>query len=193
MEYKLLKQERKFNGWMKVDGLTLQQKTPTGEWSKEFTREVILRGDAVIGLIVDPVNETLLLTSQLRPGGILQNMPYINEMVAGMIDEGESHQEALKREAFEETGVKELSNIELIASYLPSCGSLSEKVHLYYAEADLTGLPEFGGCPGENEVIKIIVISYKEAFEWQKEGKIGTGNGHIALNWLKYKLVTENK
>ena len=193
MEYKLLKTERKYNGWMKVDSLTLQQKTPTGEWSKEFNREVIVRGDAVIGLIVDPLNKKLLLTSQLRPGGILQDMPYIYEMVAGMIDTGESHEEALKREAFEETAVDNLQNIEHICSYLPSCGSLSEKVHLYYAEANLENLPKFAGCSDENEVIEIVVLDYDEAFKWQKEGKIGTGNGHVALNWLKYKLLSESK
>lgn len=193
MEYKLLKKERKYNGWMKVDSLTLQQELPNGDWSKEFNREVIIRGDAVIGLIVDPIKKTILLTSQLRPGGIIQDMPYIYEMVAGMIDEGESHEDALKREAFEESGVSDLKNIEHIASYLPSCGSLSEKVHLYYAEADLSNLSNFGGCPDENEVIEIIVLNYEDAFSWQKEGKIGTGNGHVALNWLKYKLLSEFK
>lgn len=190
MEYKLIRTEKKYDGWLKLDNLFLKQKLFDGTWSEEFTREVIVRTDAVVGLIVDPVCKKLLLTCQLRPGGILRDTPYIYEMVAGMIDKGETPEQALIREAEEEAGVKGLKNIEFISSYFPSCGGSSEKIHLYYAESNLSDLPDYGGCPEENEMIEIVVLSYEEAFSWQKEGKIGTANGHVALNWLRYKLLS---
>ncbi|EEV8378090.1 NUDIX hydrolase, partial [Escherichia coli] len=100
--------------------------------------EVVYRRNAVAVLIRDPKTDTLLFTKQLRAGAYIQAEPWIYEMVAGLIDEDEDKITALKREVKEEAGIEKISNIKEISQYYPSCGGCSEKVFLYYAEADLS-------------------------------------------------------
>lgn len=181
-----IKEERLHDGFLKVDRYYFKQEKPDGSWTEEFTREVVLRRNAVALFLHDPVNDLLLFTKQFRPGSSTLGEPWIYEMVAGLIDDNEDKETALLREAHEEANITNIENIKLISSYYPSCGSCTEKVFLYYANADLSDVKGFAGCEDENEIIEIITLSVNEAFEWQKSGKIGTANGHVALNWLKY-------
>lgn len=186
---KEVKKERCYDGFLKIDKYYFKQERNDGTWTEEFTREVVLRRNAVAILIHDTKNDLLLFTKQFRPGAYTQNEPFIYEMVAGLIDEGEDINTTIIREIQEETGLNHIENTRLISSYYPSCGSCTEKVSLYYANADLSDLSLWGGHPDEDEIIEIITISVKEAFNWQKEGLIGTANGHVALNWLKYEYL----
>ena len=52
-------------------------------------------------------NKKIVLIQQFRPGTISKdNNNYLDEVVAGIIDPGESPEEAAKRECLEETGCK---------------------------------------------------------------------------------------
>ena len=57
------------------------------------------------------------------------------EFPAGKIEKGEDPDEAILREAIEETGysVKGLRNFAFV---IPTCGYCTEKIYLYYGEAD---------------------------------------------------------
>lgn len=184
LKFEEVKRERKYDGFLKIDKIYFKQEDIFGVWTEEFTREVVYRRNAVAVLIRDPKTDTLLFTKQLRAGSYIQDEPWIYEMVAGLIDEDEDKITALKREVKEEAGIEKVSNIKEISQYYPSCGGCSEKVFLYYAEADLSEVPEYGGCPEEHEVIETLVISVDEAFKWLEQGKLGTANGHTALYWL---------
>lgn len=186
---KEVKKERCYNGFLKIDKYYFKQERNDGTWTEEFTREVVLRRNAVAILIHDIQNNLLLFTKQFRLGAYTQDEPFIYEMVAGLIDDGEDINTTIIREVQEETGLNHIENIKLISSYYPSCGSCTEKVSLYYANADLSDISGWGGHPDEDEIIEIITISVEEAFNWQKEGLIGTANGHVALNWLKYEYL----
>lgn len=175
--------ERAYAGFIKVDKLTLTQELPDGSWTKPFTRELINRGHAAAVLIKDPKTETFLFTKQFRPGSYANGQPWMYEVVAGMLDGDEDPIETIKRESMEEAGVTELSNIEFISKYYPSCGACSEKVSLYYAEADLSNLPQYAGCSNEDELIEIYTCSVDEAFKMLKEGKLNAGTNNIALYW----------
>lgn len=184
LQFKEIKRERTYNGFLKIDKIHFKQEDVFGVWTEEFTREVVYRRNAVAVLIRDPKTDTLLFTKQLRAGSYIQDEPWIYEMVAGLIDEDEDKIIALKREVKEEAGIENLNNIKEISQYYPSCGGCSEKVFLYYAESDLSEIPKYGGCPEEHEVIETLVISVDEAFEWLEKGRFGTANGHAALYWL---------
>lgn len=186
---KEVKKERCYDGFLKIDKYYFKQERNDGTWTEEFTREVVLRRNAVAILIHDIQNNLLLFTKQFRPGAYTQDEPFIYEMVAGLIDDGEDINTTIIREVQEESGLNHIENIKLISSYYPSCGSCTEKVSLYYANADLSDISDWGGHPDEDEIIEIITISVEEAFNWQKEGLIGTANGHVALNWLKYEYL----
>lgn len=189
LEVKEVKKERCYDGFLKIDRYHFMQEKPDGKWTSEFTREVVLRRNAVAVLIHDTTNDLLLFTKQFRPGAYTQDEPWIYEMVAGLLDnEFEDKEEAIMREVKEEAKIDRLENIQLISSYYPSCGSCTEKVFLYYANADLSNIEKWGGAPEEDEIIEIITIPVETAFQWQTDGLIGTANGHVALNWLKNTL-----
>lgn len=191
--YEIVNVEQKFKSFLKVTGIKLKQKLPNGEWSEEFNRELIERGHAAAVLIRDPKTDTLLFTKQLRVGALKEENPYIIELVAGMIDDIENPEKTVIRESEEETGVKDLKNIEAISTYYPSPGACSEKVSLFYAEADLSNIHGFGGCPEENEVIEIVKVSTEEAFKWLKEGKLNTSINQISLFWLFSERLQNKK
>lgn len=178
------RRERTYDGFLKIDKVYFKQQDVFGVWTEEFSREVIYRRNAVAVLLRDPKTDKLLFTKQLRSGSYIQGEPWIYEMIAGLIDPGEDRISALRREAKEEAGVENIDNIKLISEYYPSCGGCTEKVFLYYAEADLSNVPVFGGCPEEHEVIETLVIDTEEAFKWLEESKFGTANGNAALFWL---------
>ena len=56
------------------------------------------------------------------------------EFPAGKIEMGEDPDEAIAREAIEETGYEAL-NIRKFNCIVPTCGYCSEKIYLYYGEA----------------------------------------------------------
>lgn len=183
LSFEEISKDRAYAGFIKVDKLTLTQELPDGSWTKPFTREVINRGHAAAVLIKDPNTETFLFTKQFRPGSYVNGQPWMYEVVAGMLDGDEDPVETIKRESMEEAGVKELHNIEFISEYYPSCGACSEKVSLYYAEADLSDLPLYAGCSTEDELIEIITYSVEETFQMLKEGKLNAGTNNVALYW----------
>ena len=57
------------------------------------------------------------------------------EFPAGKIEKGEDPDETILREAVEETGYS-VKNIKKLGSIIPTCGYCSERIHLYYGEAD---------------------------------------------------------
>ena len=57
------------------------------------------------------------------------------EFPAGKIEKGEDPDEAIRREIVEETGYS-AKNIRKFSYIVPTCGYCSEKIHLYYGEAD---------------------------------------------------------
>ena len=184
MKFVETRRERVYDGFLLIVKLYFKQENVNGEWTEEFSREVIYRRNAVAILLIDPITKKLAFTKQLRPGSYIQGEPWIYEMVAGLIDPNEDMITALRREVKEEIGINKVNNIELISEYYPSCGGCTEKVSLFYGEADLSNLGKWGGHPEENEVIEITTLSIEEALEWQSQGKIGTANGHVALFWL---------
>ena len=78
------------------------------------------------------------------------------EACAGLIDQGESPEAAVRREALEELGLA-VGSVELLASSWPMAAISTEKVHLYlapYRDADRVG--PGGGLASEHENITVL-------------------------------------
>lgn len=173
-----------YNGFLKIDKYHLKQQKPNGEWTETFPREIMLRGNAAAVLIHDPILDKFLFTKQLRMGSLVKGEPWVTEIVAGMIDKGETGITAVEREAKEESGVK-LFNIEYINKFYPSVGGTTEEVEVYYAEADLSDLNQWMGCPDENEIIEVVTYSVEETFKKLNNGELGTASNLISLYWFQ--------
>lgn len=84
MKFVETRRERVYDGFLKIDKLYFKQENVNGEWTEEFSREVIYRRNAVAILLIDPITKKLAFTKQLRPGSYIQGEPWIYEMVAGL-------------------------------------------------------------------------------------------------------------
>jgi nudix-type nucleoside diphosphatase (YffH/AdpP family) len=135
-------------------------------------REVEDRGDAACVLPYDPVRRTALLVRLLRAPLLYRRLgAELTEAPAGMIDPGETAEQAIRREAMEEVGV-ELGALEPVATVWPSPGLSAERVSLFLAPCDATARSPGGGKPGEHEGITVLEVSLDALREEAGRGEI---------------------
>lgn len=181
----LIKCERRYDGFFKVDAFQLKHELFAGNTSGEFEREMFERGEAAAVLLYDPEEGQVVLVEQFRIGALEDELsPWLLELVAGIVEDGELPEEVAIREAQEEAGC-DVSAVEHITSYWVSPGGTSEKIHLYCAHIDSKGLGGIHGLADENEDILVHVISCEEAFEAVACGRINNAATIIALQWLQ--------
>ncbi len=70
-----------------------------GQMSHEVRREIFRRGHATVLLPFDPVRDEVVLIEQIRIAAYDTSETRLLEMVAGMIEEGESVEDVARREA----------------------------------------------------------------------------------------------
>ncbi len=184
MKWKLLKTEHRYAGFFKVDLCHIQHETYAGG-EIEVKRELLHRGDAVAVLLYDPSEDKVVLIEQFRVGAIEdENGPWMLEIVAGMVEQGETVIDVAKRECEEEAGVK-VHSFETIQSIYSSPGGCSEKVHILCALVDSKQATGIHGLDDEHEDIKVVVTDYDECLNLLASGKICAASPVIALQWLQ--------
>lgn len=136
--------------------------------------EVYFRPDAVAVLLVDEKKEMFLLARQFRLPTFLNGNDngYLIETCAGLIDDGESPEQAAHREGKEETGY-DIANLTKYGAVYSSAGGITEYVHLFSANYDSKGEhEEGGGAEGEGEDIELLEWTFDEAREKVMSGAI---------------------
>jgi ADP-ribose pyrophosphatase len=186
MKFDILSQQNLYKGFFRVDAYEFRHELFAGGWSGTVRREIFERRNAVAVLLHDPVADTLLVIEQFRPGAALRDAEgaWMVEIVAGIVESGESNEDVARREAQEEAGCT-LDTLEHIIDFYPSAGGSTEIVSLYYAPVDLSAVPTgIHGLPAEHEDIRVSVIPRHTALAWLKAGKIQASLAIIALQWL---------
>jgi len=193
MKFKILEKQTPFKRFFQIDIYQFQHELYAGGWSNTVTREVFERGRAVAVLLHDPVADTLLMVEQFRPGAIRDpDGPWMLEIVAGMVEEGEEDKDVARREAMEEANC-EVTDMEFIMDYYPSAGGSTELIALYYAAVDLSNV-ETGihGLDTENEDIRTSIVPRETVMQYLKQGKIKASLAIIALQWLALEKSNAN-
>lgn len=180
----LLQRESCFQGFFKIDRLTLRHRLYSGEWSDVMQREIFIRADATCVLPYDPMEGTVVLLEQFRAPLMGQTQsPWLIELVAGMNEPGESPLDVAHREAKEEADLH-LLDIEPILEYWVSPGGATEKVSLLCARVDSLNAGGVHGLDDEQEDIKVHVVSVEAAMNMVQEGQINNAAAIISLQWL---------
>lgn len=111
----------------------------------------------------------------------------IYECPAGMIDEGESPEDAAVRELREETGlVAGKGHLVRVGPHFPSVGGSSEVVHLFIVDlADGHEAARVATDGDGSESMDILKMSWDDAFGLMREGKIETTSTGLLLRELK--------
>ncbi|MBG3090274.1 ADP-ribose diphosphatase [Proteus terrae] len=184
-DVKLLNRRDLYKGFFRMTEYRFKHRLFEGGWSEEVKREVFERGNAGVLLAYDPKRDEVVLIEQIRiPAYETSETPWLLEVVAGMVEEGESPEDVVRREAQEEAGVV-VGRCEPIVSYLSSPGGTSERMHVYVGEVDATTAKGIHGLACENEDIRVHVVSREQAYRWVEEGVIDNAASVIALQWLQ--------
>ena len=192
-DVKLLNQRDLYKGFFRMTEYRFKHRLFEGGWSEEVKREVFERGNAGVLLAYDPKRDEVVLIEQIRiPAYETSETPWLLEVIAGMVEQGESPEDVVRREAQEEAGVV-VGRCESIISYLSSPGGTSERMHVYVGEVDATTAKGIHGLACENEDIRVHVVSREQAYRWVEEGVIDNAASVIALQWLQLHHIELRK
>lgn len=184
-DWTLLEEESVYRGFFHMDRLTLRHRLFAGGWSGEVRRELFRRGHSVGVLLYDPVADRVALLEQFRVGALAaESGPWLLEVVAGMMEPGESPERVAQREITEETGLLD-TRLMFIGRFLLSPGGSDETIALYCGLVDLTGVGGIHGLPDESEDIRVFTLSSDEAFEALRAGRCNNAPAAISLQWLQ--------
>lgn len=182
-DIEVISQESVFNGFFKLVKYTFRHKLFAGGWSKPVQRELLERGHAVAVLAYDPHQDELVMVEQIRVGALTHAQPWQFELIAGMIDEGQTAIDAAKRESQEEAGI-ELLNLHQISKFYPSSGGCSEQIQIFVAQVDSSQAKGIHGLAGEHEDILVHRIKRSDAMMMLEDGRIENAATIIGLQWL---------
>ena len=184
-DVEIIARETLYSGFFSMDLYRFRHRLFNGEMSGEIRREIFERGHAAVLLPFDPVRDEVVLVEQIRIAAYdVSDTPWLLEMVAGMIEEGESVEDVARREALEEAGLV-VGRTKPVLSYLASPGGTSERLSIMVGEVDATTAEGIHGLADENEDIRVHVVSREQAYQWVEEGKIDNAASVIALQWLQ--------
>ncbi len=173
-----------FNGFFSMVKYTFRHRLFAGGWSDTIEREMFERGHAAALLPYDPILDKVVLIEQIRVGALEDRSPWQFEIIAGMIDKGESAEEVVRRESMEEAGLTVIST-EKITSYFPSSGACSERLDLFVGLIDSRQAGGIHGLEEEGEDIKVHIVDRELAYSMVNSGKIENSASIIALQWLE--------
>lgn len=177
-------------GHLRVERLQLRCRRFEGDWSEPFQREVLKREPGVGVLLYDPDSDQILMVEQFRVGCLddRQNGPWALELVAGLVDEGETAEQVAVRESEEEAGIR-IDRLLPITSYYNSPGGSAEKLSIFCARFDASQVsPGIYGLASESENIRSCLVAREEAEAAVATGRINNAMSIIALQWLQLNL-----
>lgn len=180
----IIEKKTVFQGYFRIDRYRLRHRTYADGWTGIMTREIFERGHAVGILLYDPDADMVGLIEQFRPGALAAGWePWLIEVVAGIIEEGESPENVAIRECREESGTDPIDLIP-VCRYLATPGGSSETLQLYCGRIDIRTLSGTHGLVEENEDIRTLAVPAAEAIGWLAQGRIVNATAIIALQWL---------
>jgi ADP-ribose pyrophosphatase len=188
-DVQILSKETLYKGFFKMIKYAFKHKLYEGGWSDVVEREVFERGHAVAVLPYDPVLDEFVMIEQFRIGALSTaslsstSSPWLLEVVAGIIDEGETPEDVCYREAKEEAGL-DIQKLHKALSYLASPGGTTERLHIYIGLVDASNARGVHGLEHESEDILVHTVPTSVAFDWINQGKIDNSATLIALQWF---------
>jgi len=189
--FKVTNKKNLYNGFFKMNEISLKYKKYDGSWSNEIKRELFGGAQVSAVLPFDPIKKKIVLIQQFRPGTISKNTNnYLNEIVAGIIDPGESPEIAAKRECLEETGYK-IKKLTPIQGYFPAPGSSESFYHLFLGEVDSKNEKKIMGLDNENEDILVESFKVNQVKKMMQEGKFINGLTLIAIQWFFLNIIKD--
>jgi ADP-ribose pyrophosphatase len=173
-----------YTGFLRLAQYRLRLDAPAAFPEGLMYRERIegLRAAAVLPF--DPARERIVLVKQFRIGALgAPGGAWLLEPPGGVVDPGESSEEAARREAWEEAGCR-IESLEPILCCHTSPGVSDESVDLYCGAVDSTVLPATGGRRGEGEWTEVVALDLDAAIRDLGRGMLTAATLIISVQWL---------
>ncbi|MFG6191660.1 NUDIX domain-containing protein [Nonomuraea sp. JJY05] len=169
--------------WYVLRKITFDYQRSDGLWSRQ-QRETYDRGNGATILLYNTDRQTVLLTRQFRLPAYVNAHPdgMLLETAAGLLD-GDDPDEAIRREAAEETG-HTIGTAQHIFDVYMSPGSVTERLHFFaapYGRHTATSAP--GGIAAEGEDITTIELPFRKALAMIRSGEIADAKTIMLLQW----------
>ena len=182
--FKLLNHETAYSGFHHIEIYDLKFNKFDGSESNVIRRELSRRKSCVGLLPYDPQKNQVVLVEQIRLGPLANNEhPWMLEVIAGIIEDDESKENTVLREASEEANCT-VRNLIPILEYYTTPGGCSEKMSLYFGLTDVEKLGGIHGLSTEDEDIKTHIINFDQTLDMIRNGQINNASTIIALQWL---------
>ncbi|HDR1038189.1 TPA: ADP-ribose diphosphatase [Pasteurella multocida] len=188
----ILSEETLYQGFFQLKKIQFKHKLFAGGYSGVVTRELLVKGAASAVIAYDPIKDAVVLVEQVRIGAYQPDSaqsPWLLELIAGMVEEGEKPEEVALRESEEEAGVQ-VQDLQHCLSVWDSPGGVLERIHLFVGKVDSTTAKGLHGLSEENEDIRVHVVSREQAYQWVNEGKIDNSIAVLGLQWLQLNYKT---
>ncbi|GGO78613.1 adenosine diphosphate sugar pyrophosphatase [Marinobacterium nitratireducens] len=183
-DFRIEQDEPLYHGFFRLDRLRVTHRCFLGG-EVTIQRELYRRRDAVCVLPYDAQLDCLVLIEQFRVGTLDHpDTPWQLELVAGLVEQGESAEDVACREAVEEADLA-LGEIEHITRFTPSPGAAREYIDLLCARVDARDAGGVHGLAEEGEDIKVHRIASDAAFAMVRSGRIDNAPAIIAIQWLE--------
>jgi ADP-ribose pyrophosphatase len=180
----LVRHEVAFQGYFKVGRYFFRHSLHKGGMSGVISREVFERGQAGAVLLYDPARDEVVLIRQFRAGSyVAGHHPWTWEAVAGIIEEKESAEQMIRREAVEEANLA-VSALLPIQNVMLTPGACSESCQIFLGRTDTSKAGGVFGLADEHEDILVKVLPFAEACAMVERNEIDNAVGVIALLWL---------
>ncbi len=160
-----------YDGWLTLEVAVLET-TVHGE-PRLVRREVHDHGDGAAVLVYDSLHRTAILVRQVRAAALLADGSGVTlEAIAGIVDDGEDGETAVRREAWEEAGCV-VGKLEYLGRPYASPGSLTERIWLYLGEIDASAQRgKGGGLAEESEEIEVVELPLLELADLADNGEV---------------------
>ncbi len=183
-DVEIVERHTPYRGYFRIDRYRLRHRLFAGGWSGEIVRELFERGHAAAVLPYDARRDRVALVEQFRIGAYAAGRPpWVIEIVAGIIEPGESADAVVRREAVEEAGVT-VTALEPVMRVLASPGGTSETCMIYCGKADLGVAGGIHGLAHEHEDIRVLVLPTDAALDLLAAGRVENATAVIALQFL---------
>jgi ADP-ribose pyrophosphatase len=176
-------------GFLKVQTLdVLVRDRENGSFlQKRF--ECLNRKDSVSVLLYHRASEKFIWTEQFRAGHFLKAQSDVDawpfEALAGMIEPGQTPEEAAHREGLEETGLH-IASLHSIGVFVMCPGVSSERMHMFFGISEDPSIPStFGGLAEEQENIVVHALTYEETKAMQQAGRMTGMPTQLLIQWLE--------
>jgi ADP-ribose pyrophosphatase len=183
-DLEIVSREVCYQGFYRLERIALRHRLFAGGMSPLLTREVIEKGDVAAVLLYDPARDEVVMIEQFRVGARDDPRgPWLLEIVAGLIEPGETPEQVARREALEEAGCT-VTDLVPVTTFYVSPAKTSQRTWLYCGRVDATRAGGVHGLAQEGEDIRVACLPAGDAIALVEQGRADSAWPLIALLWF---------